>query len=76
MLMDIHKDLGSKTRVGSIEQALEQVRRVWPNAGMEGSTGFQRSFWVPGPDGMTLVAHCWEMRGRDDQFWLRIRSAG
>lgn len=74
MLMDIHKDRGQKTRVGSIEEALASVRKIWPGASMEGSTGYQRSFWVPGHDGMELVGHCWELRGRDDQFWLRTKA--
>ncbi|NTF17885.1 hypothetical protein G6L37_05680 [Agrobacterium rubi] len=72
MLMDIHKDLGHRQRVASIDEALEAVRVTWTGAYMEGSTGYQRSFWIHGPGEAVLVGHCWEVRGRDDSFWLRI----
>jgi hypothetical protein len=75
MMKDIHPDLGPRKRVSSIEDALANVRKVWPSAWMEGSTGFQRSFWIRGADGLgALVGHCWEIRGRSDQFWLRIKA--
>ncbi len=70
MMKDIHPELGPRMRVSSIEEALARVRDAWPRVGMEGSTGFQRSFWVDGE----LVAHCWEIRGREDDFWLRIKT--
>lgn len=70
MLKDIHPELGPRKRVSSLEDALARVREVWPCASMEGSTGFQRSFWVEGE----LVGHCWEVRSRDDDFWLRVMA--
>lgn len=72
MTLDIHPDLGRKQRVGSIEDALTVVRTVWPRAWMEGSTGYQRSFWVSGSDGAELVGHCWEVRGKSGDLWLRV----
>jgi hypothetical protein len=76
MLKDIHKDLGPKTRVSSTEDALARVRQRWPAAFAEGSTGYQRSFWIHGDDREAeFVGHCWEIRGREDAFWLRVRSA-
>jgi hypothetical protein len=75
MLKDIHPDLGPRSRISSIEEALAHVRKVWRSAWIEGSTGFQRSFWVKGAGGdAVLVAHCWEIRGREDDFWLRIKA--
>ncbi len=70
MLKDIHPELGPRNRVSSTEEALARVREVWPLASMEGSTGFQRSFWIDGE----LVGHCWEIRSREDDFWLRIKA--
>lgn len=76
MLKDIHKDLGTKSRVSSIEEALFRVREHWPEAYLEGSTGYQRSFWVrEGSGEAELVGHSWEIRGRDDDFWLRIKPS-
>jgi hypothetical protein len=75
MLKDIHPDLGPRSRVSSIEEALTHVRKVWPSAWREGSTGFQRSFWVKDAGGeAVLVGHCWEIRGREDDFWLRVKA--
>lgn len=70
MMKDIHPELGARTRVSSMDEALARVRKRWPRATIEGSTGFQRSFWIEGE----LVGHCWEVRGRENDFWLRVRA--
>lgn len=74
MLKDIHPDLGPRTRVATVEKALAAVRKVWPQAYLEGSTGFQRSFWVDLAGEAELVGHCWEIRGISGDFWLRVRQ--
>ena len=73
MNRDIHQDLGPRIRVrqGGIDECLRLVRAVHPRACMEGSTGFERSFW----NGRTLVAHAWPLRPMTEDFWLRIAAA-
>lgn len=72
MLTDLHPELGPKRRVNSLEAVEAYVRNEWPRARIEGSAGMQQSFWMgpPGEDAV-LVAHCWEVRGRRDELWVR-----
>jgi hypothetical protein len=59
MLYDIHHDLGPKKRLASYEHAFAAVRAIWPGARSEGSTGFQRSFWIGPASDAELVGHAW-----------------
>lgn len=58
--------LGPRVRrfrgVGDVlSRVFAAVREHYPNARMEGSTGYERTFEVPGPDrgDWFLVAHAW-----------------
>jgi hypothetical protein len=76
MNKDRYNFLGRKVRARSFETALESVLEVWPGAFAEGSIGSERTFfvWVSGELG--LVAHCWPVRGSDDEMHLRILGTG
>ena len=71
MNRDLHPDLGPRTRVASIEEALLRVREAHPGAHMEGSTGAERSFWLDG----RLVAHAWPVMATAaaEELWLRVQ---
>ena len=66
---DRHPDWGKKKLVWSIDEALEEIKKVYPDAYLEGSAGLQRSFFVtvenrdPNFTGnrmkKLLVGHCW-----------------
>ena len=71
MNRDIHPELGPRRRIMGMEACLVAVRAIHPRAGMEGSTGSERSFWV----GRELVAHAWPIREAIEAFWLRVTAA-
>ena len=80
MKADLHPNLGPKTRHASMEACLAEVRKIWPNCYIEGSTGVQRSFWIPSKSNANwiewdgnFVAHAWPIRG-STEFWLRVRK--
>ncbi len=70
MNRDLHPELGERVRRPDIDACLVDVRHLYPRVSMEGSTGAERSFWVGG----SLVAHAWPVRGRCEDFWLRLRQ--
>lgn len=70
MNRDTHPDLGPRVRADSVEACLSRVRDAYPRARAEGSTGFERSYWVDG----LLVAHAWPVARQREAMWLRIRS--
>lgn len=72
MSKDRYKFLGEKTRVKDFDEALSRVREVWERAGAEGSTGPERTFFVSVEKDLGLVAHCWPVRGKRDEMFLRI----
>lgn len=71
MNKDTHQELGPKEFV-RFDEMLTLVRRRWPTASVEDSTGFERSFWVNGG----LVAHAWPIYAdwRDEAMWIRIKD--
>lgn len=70
--MDRYPRLGMKRSADSLEDALAKVRREWPTADFEGSTGFERSSAVR-VDGIEwLVAHSWMTRS--GRWWVRIAT--
>lgn len=74
MNRDDHPDLGSRQQVASFDDVRDAVRRVWPVAYAEGSTGTERSWWVRTEGGEArLIGHSWQVRG-SDAFWLRVWS--
>ncbi len=84
--------LGPRERVRATTcvTVLDRVRLLHPTAHAEGSTGFERSYWVA--KGLKLepnttyvgdvfgryelVAHSWPVRGHAQDFWLRIKPPG
>lgn len=67
--MDRYPELGPKCTAVAFDDALEQVRKKWPRAHAEGSTGYERTWW----SGEQLVAHHWPKRARDPEpMWLRV----
>lgn len=66
---DTYSDIPSElSKVGTLDDALNLVRRSYSKANMEGSTGFQRSFWVD----RQLVAHAWTTNSGTGLFY-RVR---
>jgi hypothetical protein len=74
MRMDRYPFLGRKIPVADLDAALAHVRLTWPKAGMEGSTGPERTFFVSVEGGLGLVAHCWPRKSRGEPMWLRCLS--
>lgn len=70
MDVDRYKWLGPKRRIEptSHDDLLRRVREWWPTVNVEGSYGFERSYWVRGE----LVAHCWPVQRSPLGYWLRI----
>ena len=68
MNKDRYPELGPKYRVATIEACLEMVRKRFPAAYMEGSTGAERTFFVE----RRLVAHAWPISRQRDAMWLRV----
>ena len=57
----------NRIRTNSLEDSLRIVREHYPHATLQGSTGFNYSFWI---DTKTVVATTWEIRGPSHQWWL------
>lgn len=68
---DTYKNVPSRLdKCGTTEDALVIVRKCYPFAYSEGSTGFQRSFWISTDKKPELVGHAWST---DGWFW-RVRT--
>ncbi len=61
-----------KIKVGTPEDVLALVRRKWPAAYQEGSTGYERTWFSDTPFGLRLVAHSWSPRRDMAWFWVRV----
>jgi hypothetical protein len=62
---------GDLSRHETLEDAIARVKSVYPQAYAEGSTGFERTFWVSGEE--DIVAHAW-MSGKGRGVWhLRLK---
>lgn len=75
MRQDRYSFLGPRTLVADFEAALATVRRTWPTAYAEGSTGAERTFYVGTSDNAGMVAHCWPRRFREEAMYLRCLPA-
>lgn len=65
---------GPKLKFNSFESSLLYVRNIFPDVYAEGSTGFERTFWVKRNSEPELVAHVW-MTGRTKEVWhLRVKD--
>lgn len=65
---------GPYLRFNSLEGALLYARNVFPQLYVEGSTGFERTFWVRTDNEPTLIGHAW-MTGRKKEVWhLRLKD--
>lgn len=68
--------LGPKTKHVDADAVRAAVQHVWPKAYAEGSTGWERSWWVADPEGgdPVLVAHHWpvDRRWRSEEMFARI----
>lgn len=70
---DTYKGIPSTlVKCGTLDDALVLVRRSYPEAYMEGSTGFQRSFWVTSNEGVKMVGHAWTTNSGTGLFY-RVR---
>lgn len=74
MNKDRYSFLAPRILVADFEAALLTVRKIWPTAYAEGSTGAERTFYVGLSDGAGLVAHCWPRRFREEAMYLRCLS--
>lgn len=73
MDVDRHPALSAnRLRLFSHEDMLVMVRRRWPDAWMDGSTGFERTFLIRLADGDRIVAHGWSPARLRGQYWIRI----
>ncbi|GHE79402.1 hypothetical protein GCM10019059_42410 [Camelimonas fluminis] len=71
MDQDRYPDLGPKLTADDFLDAMRKVHNIWPRAVAEGSTGYERTWWIDDK----LVAHHWPQRKRaPEPLWLRIRS--
>ena len=67
--MDRYPSLGRKITAATEQEAMDLVRAVWPSAHKEGSTGFERSWWVE----RELVAHQWPKNNQTlEPLWVRV----
>jgi hypothetical protein len=75
---DRYPTLGERILVKDFDAALAAVRAVYPDAGVEGSTGFERSFERTTDRGRELVAHCWpkSRSWKSEEMFVRILPAG
>lgn len=70
---DTYKDIQNElVKCGTLEDALILVRRSYPKTYMEGSTGFQRSFWIRSDGASLLVGHAWTTNSGTGLFY-RVR---
>lgn len=71
----MHKDrypsLGPKKLINSFDDLIIEVRKIWPSATIEGSIGYERSFW--NGYNKDLVAHAWAKNYKKNEYWLRIK---
>lgn len=69
--LDRYPELGPKLTAATEMEAMTMVRAVWSQAYKEGSTGYERTWWV----GKELVAHQWPKSARaPEPLWIRIRG--
>ena len=64
---------GKKTRMSSFEACVTHVQALFPRAYAEGSTGYERTFWLGGE----LIGHAWPTNPRTTvlgAMWLRVRQ--
>jgi hypothetical protein len=78
MDIDRYPDLGERILVSNLETALAAVRALYPDATMQGSTGFERSFVRETDRGQELVGHCWpkSKSWKTEDMFLRILAPG
>lgn len=75
---DRYKEIltGPYVRTNTLEAARLLVKNLFPEMYMEGSTGFERTFWIRENDEPKLIAHTW-MTGRTKEVWhVRIIEYG
>ncbi|AOG02996.1 hypothetical protein BSY19_5134 (plasmid) [Bosea sp. RAC05] len=70
---DRYPQLGPRSAAATDDEAMRLVRAIHPTAHKEGSTGFERSWWM----GRILVAHQWPQHHRSlEPLWVRVAPAG
>ena len=65
---------GKKKKMPSFDACVTAVRMLFPMAYAEGSTGYERTFWLVG----NLVAHAWPTNTKTTKLgamWLRVVDA-
>lgn len=72
--VDRYPGLGTRETFSTFEEVIARVRKSFPRAVAEGSTGSERSWVISLPDGDQLVAHSWSPRGRLEKFHVRVRK--
>jgi hypothetical protein len=75
---DRYPTLGDRILVKDFDAAFAAVRAVYPDAGVQGSTGFERSFERTTHRGRELVAHCWpkSRSWKGEEMYVRILPVG
>jgi hypothetical protein len=72
--IDRYPHLGPKRVISTWESVIDFVRVTYPNAYAEGSTGAERSWWIPGKPAIH-IGHSWPINERNSRSAYFVRLA-